>query len=165
MWRRLEWKVRYIFHIVFGCRYWKAIDDYAKNNKDCSRGKSLGVGEWYFKSIEERAKRVRKIRWWMGNPIIVQDSLIGSYKQIVKRLPGIWEHSEIADFFGVDWKTSEDLIELDLIRFRQRKIELVSENKHVHWYKPVSRWFQCATTKSKLGIFQPYDSDYWWEVT
>ena len=149
----LRREIKWFFHIMFGMFYEKATL--------YSKGRCLY--NYYDKNKRMLGKRVRYFRWFLGRPTIVQDSLLGTYMQIASRFEGFWEYAEIDDFFGVGWQFSEQLIEFDLLRLRQRKIEFANENGTL-WYKPKSSWFKCGVLKPRKGTFRPYDDDFWWEV-
>ena len=150
---RAHYYIKWLWHILFGKFY------------ECcslsSKGRFLNVDTTL-------GVRVRQFRWFLGRPTVIQDSLLGSFKQIAKKLPdGIWEHAELDGIFGVGWEISDRLYEFDLLRVRYREIVFTGDGEH--WYRslPLAAWQKPdpKALRARYGIFPPYSLDFWWEVS
>ena len=148
----LKRKVLGFCHLWFGFGY--ACPEYVRKYHSPS-GFGKGKACW-----------VRKFRWFLRRPRLLQSSLVGTYKQVADRLPGAWTWDEIEYIYGFSgWKESDQIIEFDLLYYRFRNV-VFKNTSEGYWYFPTGPWQRCAggTVKPSLGGGFMYSFDYWWEL-
>ena len=80
---RLRYRAECLCHILFGTFYEK-VPDYAK-------------GRWLRIPF---GCRVLKFRWFLGFPVLMQSSLLGTFRQVAAKFPGVWEDLEVEGLLG-----------------------------------------------------------------
>jgi len=141
---KLKWSIAFLWKLLFGG---KLYDPVMHQRKMFETHPAWSVSD-------TKGLRIRKIQWWMGNVIIKEDYIIGTYFQIRNKLDFI-PPEDVVSYFGTGFTlASKDIYQFDILNWKCRKVKLTGT-----WFEPLEKWFKPGERFWKRGTV----SEYNWE--